>query len=139
MLSHVQLNVSNLDGSVRFYLSALAPLGFRKADEAEGKYVRLTNGVDVVIILCPVGNPYRHYLYHRKGVGLGHIAINVDSRQMVDLMAAHLGAIGVPLLGQGKAEFAYRRGYYTLAFEDLDRIMIEIVHTNPYYYSLFPP
>jgi catechol 2,3-dioxygenase-like lactoylglutathione lyase family enzyme len=138
VFSHVELNVSNLQASVAFYLGALGPLGFQKADEGE-EYVRLSNGRDAVITLCPVGEEYRCYTYHRKGVGLGHLAIAVESRQIVNRMAEHLAALGIPLLGEGKVELEYRRGYYTIAFEDLDRIMIEIVYHDPYYFSLLPP
>lgn len=135
MFSHIELNVSDLDESTRFYLSALSPLGFQVADQAEGEYLRLTNGRDAVIVLCPVSEKFRHHIYHRKGVGLGHFAIAVESRKIIDQMAAHLASIEISLLGEGRIELEYRRGYYTLAFEDPDRIMIEIVHTNQYYYS----
>ena len=139
MFSHIELNVSDLNESTRFYLSALSLLGFEVADQAEGEYVRLANGRDAVIVLCPVGEAYRHHIYHRRGVGLGHFSIAVEYRETIDQMADHLASVNIPLLGQGKTELEYRRGYYTLAFEDPDRIMIEIVHTNPYYYSLLPP
>jgi catechol-2,3-dioxygenase len=138
MFSHIELNVSDLDQSTHFYLTALAPLGFQVADRAD-EYVRLSNGKNVVIVLCPVGEAYRDHRYHRKGVGLGHFAIAVEARRSIDEMAAHLASVDIPLLGEGKIELGYRRGYYTLAFEDPDRIMIEIVHTDPYYYSLLPP
>ena len=139
MYSHIELNVSDLDASVRFYLSALAPLGFQKADEEKGEYARLSDGRSSVIVLCPVSANHEHALYHRKAVGLGHFALVAESRDIVDQMAEHLTAIGVPLLGDGKVELDYRRGYFSLAFEDPDRIMIEIVHHDPFYFSLSPP
>lgn len=139
MISHVQLNVSDLQRSSGFYLSVLAPLGFCRADQSAGQYVRLSNGRDAVLVLCPAGEAYRHYVYHRKAIGLGHVAFAAESREMVDRMEDHLAALGIPLLGQGKLASDYRRGYYSLFFEDPDRIMIEIVHCSPYYYSLSPP
>jgi catechol 2,3-dioxygenase-like lactoylglutathione lyase family enzyme len=138
VFSHIELNVSDLRKSVAFYLSTLSRLGFQKADEGEG-YVRISNGRDAVITLCPVGDTYRDHAYHRKGVGLGHFAISVESREVVDGMAEHLATLGIALLGDGKVELGYRRGYYTIAFEDTDRIMIEIVHHDPHYFSLLPP
>ncbi|MGK3967739.1 VOC family protein [Sorangium sp. So ce118] len=138
MFSHVELNVSDLKASVDFYLGALGPLGFQKADGGED-YVRISNGRDAVITLCPVAAEYRCHTYHRKGIGLGHLAIAVESRELVDRVAEHLAALGVPLLGDGKVELEYRRGYYTIAFEDLDRIMIEIAYHDPFYFSLSPP
>lgn len=139
MLSHVQLNVSDLEASARFYLAALSPLGFGKADEEAGEYVRLSNGHDAVLVLCPAGEPYRRYAYHRKGVGLGHVALAAESLASLDGMEAHLAALGVPLLGEGRIRSDYRRGYCSFCFEDPDRIMIEIVYCDPYYYSLSPP
>lgn len=139
MFSHVELNVSDLETSERFYLSALSPLGFSKADSAEGEYVRLTNGRDAVIVLCPVEDRFRHLVYHRKGVGLSHFALAVGSRSDVDKVERHLEQLGVPLLGDSRVELGYRRGYYCLVIEDPDRIMVEIVYHDPHYFSLLPP
>ena len=138
MISHIELNVSNLDVSVRFYLSALRPLGFERADGSD-EYVRISNGRDTVITLCPVHDAYRDRTYHRRTVGLSHFAIAVDSAEVVNQMEAHLAELGIPRLGEGKVELGYRGGYYTLAFEDPDRIMIEIVHHDLHYFSLLPP
>lgn len=137
--SHIQLNVSDLARSVDFYISILGPFGFRVADVEEGQYARLTNDRDAVIVLSPVQEKYRNHAYHRKGVGLSHVAFGVESRQEVDRMAEILAAHGVRLLGEGKVDSDYRRGYYTLAFEDPDRIMIELVHHDACYFSASPP
>ncbi len=138
MLSHIELNVTDVEASTRFYLRALKPLHFRVADQGEG-YVRLTNGKDAVVVLCPVGEKYRHRPYHRKGVGLSHFALTVDSPEALDAFAAHLAELGIPLLGEGKLHTEYRRGYSTLAFEDPDRVMVEVVFADPHYYSVDPP
>jgi catechol 2,3-dioxygenase-like lactoylglutathione lyase family enzyme len=137
MISHIELNVTDLAASTRFYLLALAPLDFRVADQGP-EYVRITNGKDVVLVLCPVAETHRERSYHRKGVGLSHFALAVDSPQVVDAVEAHLAAHGISLLGEGKFYMDYRGGYTTLAFEDPDRIMVEIVHTEPGYYAFDP-
>lgn len=137
--SHIQFNVTDLHASTDFYVKTLAPLGFKAADSQENEYVRITNGTNMVIVLCPVGERYSHFKYHRRAVGLGHFAISVESKGAVDDMEAHLESLGVKLLGEGKTELAYRRGYYCLLFEDPDRIMIEIVCHDPHYYSPDPP
>jgi catechol 2,3-dioxygenase-like lactoylglutathione lyase family enzyme len=137
MLSHIELNVTDLEASTRFYLRALQPLGFGVADRGEG-YVRLTNGKDAVVVLCPVAQEHRHRTHHRKGVGLGHFALTVDSPAALDAFGAHLAAQGIALLGEGKLHTEYRRGYSTLAFEDPDRVMVEVVYADPYYYSFEP-
>ncbi|EYF07159.1 VOC family protein [Chondromyces apiculatus] len=134
--SHLELNVTDLDRSIDFYLSALSPLGFVLADSERGQYARLTNGRDAVLILCPVAEAYRDRPYHRKAVGLSHLAFGVESHERVDEMIAHLAQLGIPLLGEGKISSDYRRGYCTIAFEDPDRIMIEIVHHDPHYFAV---
>lgn len=117
---------------------ALEPLGFMRADSEPGSYVRISNGNDAVIVLAQTdqrrvadASPY-----HRKHVGLAHFALAANSRGEIDAMERHLTAIGVPLLGNGKCEIGYRGGYYTLAFEDPDRIMVEIVWHQPSYFAL---
>jgi catechol 2,3-dioxygenase-like lactoylglutathione lyase family enzyme len=137
--SHIALNVSDLQRSVQFYASVLGPLSFHLADSVEGQFARLTNGKDAVIVLAPVGDKYRDRIYHRRAVGLAHFALAVETRTKLDEMAEHLAVLGVPLLGQGRVESEYRRGYCTFAFEDPDRIMIEIVHHDAYYFSISPP
>jgi catechol 2,3-dioxygenase-like lactoylglutathione lyase family enzyme len=137
MFSHIELNVSDLEKSVRFYLETLGPLGFRAADSADD-YARLTDGSAAVIVLCPVAIAHAGRPYHRRGIGLGHFAIAVESRRMVEEMAAHLARLGIVLLGEGMVDLGYRRGYYTLSFEDHDRIMIEVVWHDPYYFAATP-
>ena len=131
------MNVTELDVSVPFYEAALGPLGFRCADFVRGNYARLTNGRDAVIVLCQAEQ--RHLdgapAYHRKRVGLSHFALTAESKTLIDRMARHLAQLGVPLLGEGKCEIGYRGGYYTLSFEDPDRIMIEVVCHMPAYFA----
>jgi catechol 2,3-dioxygenase-like lactoylglutathione lyase family enzyme len=119
-------------------MSVLGPFGFQEADAEEGHYARLTNGRDAVIVLSPVEEKHRDHGHHRKRAGLSHLAFSVESHEEVDRMAGILATLGIPLLGEGKVELGYRRGYCTLAFEDPDRIMIEIVHHDAHYFSAAP-
>lgn len=136
--SHIQLNVTNQNLSRDFYLRVLVPLGFVLADEQEGQYARLTNGIDVILVLCQTEERFLNAPYHRKRVGLGHLALSVASRADIDRMEHHLAALGIALRGEGKTETGYRKGYYCLLFEDPDRIMIELVFHDAYYFSTDP-
>lgn len=133
--SHIELNVWDLEKSCAFYLKALAPLGFVRADGEPGESVRITNGRNAAIILSAVEERFRDRLYHRKAVGLGHIAIAADSKQMLDQMEMHIRESEIRILGEGRTWMAYRRGYDSFFFEDPDRILIEIVHHDPFYFS----
>jgi catechol 2,3-dioxygenase-like lactoylglutathione lyase family enzyme len=133
--SHIALNVVDLEKSIEFYLKTLSPLGFRLADKEEGEYARLTNGKNFVIILSPTREKYLANKYHRRATGLDHFAISVASKQIVDEMEKHLLSLNIKTLGEGKIELGYRRGYYCLLFECPDRIMIEIVCHDPFYFS----
>ena len=137
--SHALLNVSDFTRSKDFYAKVLAPLGICEADSCDGEYVRLTNGHNLVIVLCPTEDKYNEYYYHRKGTGLGHFAISVSSKEIVDKFEIHLKGLGIKTLGEGKTELGYRKGYYCLLFEDPDRIMIEIVCHDPHYFSFGTP
>lgn len=133
--SHIELNVSDLEKSCAFYLKALAPLGFVRADSEPGEFIRITNGRDAVIVLAVVEDRFRGRGYHRKGIGLGHFALAVESRKLLDLMEVHIQAMGIPILGEGRIWMEYRGGYGSFFFEDPDRILIEIVHHDPFYFS----
>ena len=136
--SHIQLNVADQLRSTEFYVAVLAPLGFVLADEQSGSYARITNGKDAVIVLCQVKAPFRDRGYHRHAVGLNHFALSVPSRADIDRMERHLAAHKITLLGEGKVETGYRGEYYCLLFEDPDRVMIEIVYHDPYYFPSIP-
>jgi len=136
--SHISLNVSDLEISTKFYLEVLGPLGFSVADSNAKEYVRFTNGSSLVIVLCPVEEKHRQRSYHRKAIGLSHFAISVPSKEMVDATENRLRKLGVRILGEGKVEIGYRKGYYCFLFEDPDRVMIEIVNHDPFYFSREP-
>ena len=133
--SHIVLTVSDLNLSQTFYENVLSPLGFSVADFQPKNYYRITNGRDMVIVLSQVEQKYSDIAYHRKGVGLNHFAICVDSKDAVDTFEKHLKTSGIKILGDGKSYMDYRKGYYSLLFEDPDRIMIEIVWHDNFYFS----
>lgn len=133
--SHIVLNVADLEKSCAFYLEALAPLKFVRADSEPREFIRLTNGRDAVIVLSAVEDRFKDWKYHRKGVGLGHLALAVDSKDVLDQMENHIRRTGISILGEGRIWMGYRRGYDSFFFEDPDRILIEIVCHDSFYFS----
>lgn len=138
MISHVVLKVRDLELSRRFYAEVLSPLRYQEADHEPGQFARLADGAGGVIVLSQVANRYADAPFHRHHIGLNHIAFEAPTRSSVDEVEQLLTDRGTPLLGDGKVDTGYRGHYYTLAFEDPDRIMIEVVAHTAEYASLTP-
>ena len=132
-----------MQASEAFYLALLRPLGFRKADAVVGQYTRLTNGADAVLVLSPLEDAYAGLAHHRRGVGMNHLAFRAPSQAALDEIVEAMRERGVRPLGEGRVETGYRGLYDTVAFEDPDRIMVEVVcHGEGYFEAttdgLFP-
>ena len=143
MISHVALVVSDMPTSEAFYLAVLGPLGFTKTDAVPGEYTRLTNGDDAVVVLLPLADAYSAFRYHRRGVGLNHIAFRTARRDAIGEVVEAMSSRGVTPLGEGRVSTGYRGVYDTVSFEDPDRMMVEIVYHDDAYFeratdNLFP-
>jgi len=76
------------------------------------------------VFLLAAERGYLEPSYHRKRVGLNHLAFAVSTRGQVDDLAASLQQRGVSLLYGGPRA---GRSTYAVFFEDPDRIKIEVV------------
>lgn len=125
MLHHVEIYVSDLERSIAFWTPFMARLGY-EADRWSGgmNYVKAGEAY-----LCFLPAPAEHVAagYHRKRVGLNHLAFTGRSRQHVDEMAAWVQEAGYTLLYQDRHPFAGGPGYYAMFCEDPDRIKVEVV------------
>lgn len=65
--------------------------------------------------------------YHRRRVGLNHLAFHAASRQQVDELTRKLKEKGVRIFYPERHPYAGGKDYYAVYFEDPDRIKIEIV------------
>jgi catechol 2,3-dioxygenase-like lactoylglutathione lyase family enzyme len=65
--------------------------------------------------------------YHRKRVGLNHLAFTGKSRAHVDEIAAWIKANGFTSLYDEKYPYAGGKNYYAVYCEDPDRIKVEVV------------
>lgn len=126
MLSHVELYVSDLERSMAFWTPFMAHLGY----EAE----RWSQGVNYVAgeqdpYVCLVQAPADHLAagYHRRRVGLNHLAFRAASRAHVDAVRDWARAAGHALLYDDRFPFATAPGYYAVFCEDPDRIKVEVV------------
>jgi catechol 2,3-dioxygenase-like lactoylglutathione lyase family enzyme len=126
MLHHVELYVTDLERSCAFWTPFMAFLGY----EAEGwsggmNYVR----GDDETYFCLLPAPTEHLAagYHRKRVGLNHLAFRGTSRDQVDLVAQWLKDNGHTLLYEDRHPFAGGPDYYAVFCEDPDRFKLEVV------------
>ncbi|QPF74856.1 hypothetical protein G8A07_19325 [Roseateles sp. DAIF2] len=124
MLHHIEIYVSDLERSIAFW----SPLMERLQYESE----RWSGGINCGqghTYLCFLQAPAEHLAagYHRKRVGLNHLAFHAGSRQQVDELAAWLRAAGHRLLYEDRYPHAGGSGHYALFCEDPDRIKVEVV------------
>ncbi len=125
---HFQIQVSNIRKSATFYGELLGHLGFTKVFETEGMVEWQKEGTRIIVAQSP-----KRFLtdgYHRKRVGLNHIAFRAPSRAAVDeLYDNYLVPNKIPVLYGGAKEWKdYDPGYYAVFFEDPDRMKLELVY-----------
>ena len=126
MLHHVEINVSNLKRSIDFWDWILVELGY-------SIYQRWPNGISwkqgkTYLVLVQTEDTYLEIPYHRKRVGLNHIAFHANSKQQLDEMTMRLEDKEITILYQDKHPFAGgEKNHYVVFFEDPDRIKVEIV------------
>ncbi len=125
---HVEVNVSEFDKSFKFYDGFLGWLGYRRVAEHKQWAGWSMGNCSVWVTQC--FGKHLQEGYHRQRVGLNHIAFHADSRDMVDeFHSKYLLPKGISVLyGGPKERPEYSEGYYSVYFEDPDRIKLELVH-----------
>jgi catechol 2,3-dioxygenase-like lactoylglutathione lyase family enzyme len=124
-LHHIELYVSDLGKSTAFWAWLLGLLGYEQFQKwADGISWKLG---DFYIVLVQVERRFKMPEYHRKRVGLNHIALHAKSKEQVDEVAAALPSFGLRILYADRHPHAGGPDHYALYFEDPDRIKIELV------------
>lgn len=121
MIHHIELYVSNLEQSVAFWAWLLETLGYSwdigKSWQLEDNY----------LVFVQVDDAFQDKTYHRRGVGLNHLAFHAASRQQVDDLTSALRERGITILYEDRHPFAGGDQHYAVFFEDPDRIKVELV------------
>lgn len=128
MIHHIELYVSNLNESSVFWgwlLEELEYKPFQKWNEG-----RSWKWGASYIVLVQVEEAYLDAGYHRKRVGLNHLAFHAKSRLHVDHLKNQLEKKGIEILYKDKYPYAGGKGQYAIYLEDPDRIKIEVVAPN---------
>lgn len=130
-LSHLDLTVTDMARSVRFYERVLGGLGYNRLPEAgaDGPCWGVTDADGGVFnIGLQLAKPESTTRPHdRYAPGLHHLAFHADSRGDVDRLYQLLQEIQATIL-DAPAEYAYTPGYYAVFFADPDGLKLEVVH-----------
>ena len=125
MLHHVEIYVADLERTAAFWTPFLGLLGY-EADPWPGgmNYVK---GDETYLCFLPAPEEHLAAGYHRKRVGLNHLAFKAASRAQVDEVAAWAAENGHVALYADKYPVAGGPDYYAFFGEDPDRIKVEVV------------
>ncbi|MBM7544869.1 VOC family protein [Periweissella beninensis] len=125
MLNHLEINVSNLATSKVFYTLLLSELGYVSFQTWEQGFSFKKDNFYLVFVQTEA--KYLDKPYHRKNVGLNHLAFSVLNKQTVNDLRLKLIAFGVEELYPAQFPYAGGPQHYAMYFEDPDRVKIEIV------------
>ena len=126
-LHHLDLTVSDLERSTRFYGAWLPSVGFRRIEDCpEGP---LWRGEHFELGLQAASAHGVSRAHDRYSPGLHHLAFDAPSEAAVDRLHASLVELGAVILDPPAHYDAYAPGYYAVFFADPDGIKLEYVYT----------
>lgn len=125
MLHHIEIYVSDLRKTMEFWGWFLTELGYES-------YQKWDTGVswkygETYIVFVQTEERFLDIPYHRRRVGLNHLAFHAKSKEQVDEMTEKLKRKQVNILYQNKYPYAGGAQHYAVFFEDPDRIKVELV------------
>jgi glyoxylase I family protein len=119
-LSHIQLLVSDVGASARWYSAVLGLRAF--ADDPDIGYVALQHpGAKFVVVLTRAPGPQERSPGPAND-GLDHVALAVPDRGSLEAWAEHLTEVGIDNAG-----IVLEGGHPSLQLRDPDGIAIELV------------
>lgn len=131
-LAHLEINVQDLARSRAFYEVVLGKLGWKVVETQEsGKSVGFKGPDKTFFYLLQAEAGYLDNAYHRKNVGLNHIAFRVENEGKVKDFNNFLEESNIPRLYHSEpkdysSEYVTKQ-YLAVFFEDPDRIKLEVV------------
>jgi len=123
--NHVYINVGNL----AFYEELAEYLELKPIfSYPDGSGFGVTDG-HAALWFMKTEDKYKERGFHRKAIGLNHIAFTVDDREQVDeFYEEYVKAKGLTVLYGGPKEYPeYTPSYYAVYFEDPDRMKVEVL------------
>ena len=119
-LSHVQLLVSDVGTSAKWYSAVLGLVPF--ADDPDVGYVALRHRSGKFVVVLTKAPTPRSASTERAGDGLDHLALAVPDGAALEDWAAHLTEVGIDHPG-----VVLEGGHPSLQLRDPDGIAIELV------------
>ena len=117
---HIELNVSDLDRSLEFY--AMLAQFFPASSLEQGTSWFQWRFADIYIHFNQVQSRFVDVPYHRKRIGLDHVAFTIESRDEILALERFLVQRGIAILYPAAL---YGPRYFAVYFDDPDRIKFE--------------
>jgi len=129
-LAHIEINVSDLQKSKSFYLMFLSGLKWKIISDDDSS-VGFKGEDNTHLFLLQTEKSFLLNIFHRKNIGLNHIAFRVESKKKVEEISNLLKEKNISkLYADDPKDYSdeYKmEQYYAIFFEDPDRIKLEIV------------
>jgi catechol 2,3-dioxygenase-like lactoylglutathione lyase family enzyme len=125
MLHHIEIYVSNLSMSIKFWEWLLTELGYKQYQKWDGG-ISWKYG-ETYIVFVQAESRFTDVPFHRCRVGLNHLAFHAKSKEHVNELIVKLRERGIKILYPEKHPFAGGENHYAVYFEDPDRIKVEVV------------
>jgi catechol 2,3-dioxygenase-like lactoylglutathione lyase family enzyme len=126
-LYHIQINIADAKKSIPFYKDLFGYFEYNIIDQSES-HLGVSNGTTDFWFI-ETEESFKTSTFHRKNTGLNHVAFQVENRVDVDTFVEEfLKPKNItPLYNSPKEYPEYTENYYTVFFEDPDRVKIEVM------------
>lgn len=126
MIDHIEIYVANLKRSCLFWEWLLVDeLGYYVYQKWSAG-ISFSDGQSYIVFV-QASEDYAASGYHRKRIGLNHLAFQVSTRKQVDRLHEKMKQQNMLLLYEDRFPYAGGSHHYALFVEDPDRIKVEVV------------
>lgn len=124
-IAHIQLTVSNVVESTKFYEPFLHFLEMKTLLQSDTYFYCI--GSRTGIAICEADEEHANDRFEQRRIGLHHICLRAREREDVDAIHEFVKGLGATIVHEPR-EDGFAPGYYSVLFEDRDGIRIEVNH-----------